>query len=334
MRKETAARYHAFLANQARLNGVPTVTESFAVEPSVAQRLEDKVRESTAFLSLINTIPVTEMKGEVLRLGVKGPSARRTNTTIHDRTPRDPTEMDKRVYECNKVEHDTYITYQTMDTWAKFPDFEARVRNQSVEQIAHDRLITGWHGKTSADETDPTANPLLQDLNRGWLQGLRDEAPERVYAGEVIIGKTHRTLDQVVFEGRSSLLDPWHRNSTDLVAVIGNDLLTDKYLALLGHAEAPTEAAAIANLLLNKTIGGLRPMVVPYFPENAILITSPKNLSFYYQSGSHRRTVTDNPKRDRIEDYFSVNEAFVIEDLGCACLIEGITVAETAPENP
>ena len=37
-----------------------------------------------------------------------------------------------------------------------------------------------------------------------------------------------------------------------------------------------------------------------------------------------------NPKRDRIEDYQSVNEAYVIEDYGKCALIDGITVPDGA----
>ena len=40
--------------------------------------------------------------------------------------------------------------------------------------------------------------------------------------------------------------------------------------------------------------------------------------------GKRRRAVIDNPKRDRIETFESSNDAFVIEDLGKACLIENI----------
>ena len=61
---------------------------------------------------------------------------------------------------------------------------------------------------------------------------------------------------------------------------------------------------------------------------NAILVTSLKNLSIYYQDGSRRRAVIDNPKRDRIETFESSNDAFVIEDLGKACLIENIELQD------
>ncbi|MCM7658739.1 P2 family phage major capsid protein, partial [Enterobacter hormaechei] len=40
------------------------------------------------------------------------------------------------------------------------------------------------------------------------------------------------------------------------------------------------------------------------------------------------RSVIDNPKRDRIENFESVNEAYVIEDYRCAALVENITIGD------
>ena len=63
------------------------------------------------------------------------------------------------------------------------------------------------------------------------------------------------------------------------------------------------------------------------------MITSFKNLSVYYQRQSRRRYIKNNPKRDRLEDYQSVNEAYVVEDYDKACVITGI-VNQNAAEAP
>ncbi|STH27919.1 P2 family phage major capsid protein [Escherichia coli] len=55
-------------------------------------------------------------------------------------------------------------------------------------------------------------------------------------------------------------------------------------------------------------------MRAPFFPPNALLITRLDNLSIYWQEDTRRRSVIDNPKRDRIENFESVNEAYVVED--------------------
>ncbi|MHB0564152.1 P2 family phage major capsid protein, partial [Escherichia coli] len=40
------------------------------------------------------------------------------------------------------------------------------------------------------------------------------------------------------------------------------------------------------------------------------------------------RSVIDNPKRDRIENFESVNEAYVVEDYRCAALVENIQISD------
>ena len=65
-------------------------------------------------------------------------------------------------------------------------------------------------------------------------------------------------------------------------------------------------------------------MRVPFFPENAVLVTRLDNLSIYYQEGARRRRLEDAAKRDRIENYESSNDAYVIEDNGLAAMVENI----------
>nr|VXZ92016.1 phage major capsid protein, P2 family [Klebsiella pneumoniae] len=77
-------------------------------------------------------------------------------------------------------------------------------------------------------------------------------------------------------------------------------------------------------------MGGLQAVRAPYFPANALLITRPDNLSIYWQEDTRRRSVIDNPKRDRIENFESVNEAYVVEDYRCAALVENIQMGISA----
>ena len=77
-----------------------------------------------------------------------------------------------------------------------------------------------------------------------------------------------------------------------------------------------TELNALNLLYANQLIGGLRPVLVPFVPPRGLVVTSFDNLSIYYQSGGMRRAIIDNPKRDRVEEYFSSNDAYVVEDYG------------------
>ena len=75
-----------------------------------------------------------------------------------------------------------------------------------------------------------------------------------------------------------------------------------------------------------KKIGGKKAVAVPFFPANALLITSLDNLSIYAQEGTRRRQIKDEPALDQIEDYQSVNEAYVVEDYGRSALVENIVM--------
>lgn len=57
----------------------------------------------------------------------------------------------------------------------------------------------------------------------------------------------------------------------------------------------------------------------------------PLNLSIYWQEDTRRRAVIDNPKRDRIENFESVNEAYVVEDYRCVALVENIEIGDFTP---
>lgn len=62
MRNETRKLFNGYLGNQAKLNGVDDAATQFNVQPSVQQKLETKLQESSAFLSKINIIGVDELK--------------------------------------------------------------------------------------------------------------------------------------------------------------------------------------------------------------------------------------------------------------------------------
>jgi Phage major capsid protein, P2 family len=78
-------------------------------------------------------------------------------------------------------------------------------------------------------------------------------------------------------------------------------------------------------IVSQKRIGGLPAVSVPYFPANAMMVQRLDNLSIYWQEGARRRTIVDNAKRDRIENFESSNDAYVVEDFGAGCMVENIT---------
>ena len=333
MRTDTRKAFNAFKNQLAKLNGVESAGEQFNVTPSVQQTLETRMQESSEFLSSINMVGVDEIKGQKVGLGVSGPIAGRTNTEEKDRATRDVTELTDNSYEAVSTEFDTHIKWAQLDAWSRFPDFQARIRNAILQRQALDRIMIGFNGTAAATETDRTANPMLEDVNIGWLQKYRTHAPARVLTGGATAGKVtvgaggdYENLDALVFDAVNEMIDPWYREDTALVAIMGRKMLADKYFPLIqGNAETPTEARALDLIISQKRVGGLQAVRAPFVPDGAVMITSLANLSLYWQLGSRRRYVMDNPKRNRIENYESSNDAYVIEDYGFGCLVENIT---------
>jgi len=338
MRKETRLAYHGYLDQLASLNGIPSAAEQFAVDPSVQQTLESRMQDNSDFLKRINMPGVSEQQGEKIGLGIGTPIASTTKTSgtgSKDRAPSDPTTLGNNKYNCTQTNSDTYITYAKLDAWAKFPDFQARVRDQILTRQALDRITIGFNGTSRADTSDITANPLLQDVNIGWLQQYRTNATARVMtevvdaSGKITVGagKDYENLDALVYDAINNLIEPWYQDSTELVAICSRDLLHAKYFNVIDQALAPTEMRASDVILAQKRLGGIPAMRVPNFPTGKIFITATSNLSIYWQEGSRRRTVVDNAKRDRIENYESSNDAYVVEDYGFGCLLENITLS-------
>jgi P2 family phage major capsid protein len=336
MRNATRLVFNALLDQVAKVNHVPSASEKFDVQPSVQQTMENRIQESSEYLRLVNIQPVTEKTGEKLGLGIKGPSASRTNTSGGKRrNPREMHDLDAKPYECFQTNFDTSIKYATLDAWAHFPDFQPRVSGELVQQQALDRLMIGWNGTSVAADTDLAANPLLQDVNKGWLQVLREQAPAQVMkegkagAGDIRVGPGghYANLDALVYDA-VQILAPWFQEDTGLRVHVNRKLLHDKYFPKINQDQRATDELATQVLVSQKLMGGLSALGLPYFPGTSLLITRPDNLSIYYQTGGRRRLLKDEPEYDRIADYQSSNDAYVIERLRGAVLLENIVLGD------
>jgi len=333
MRNETRKLFNGYLQQVAKLNGVDNATEKFNVTPTVQQKLETAIQEASGLLKSINIIGVEQQEGEALLLGVNGPIASRTNTKSGGRrNPADRSDLTKDTYSCKQTNFDSAFHYALIDAWAKFPDFQVRLSGSITERQALDRIMIGFNGTSAAATSDIAANPLLQDVNIGWLQKIRTGAADRVLdevvdaSGKVTVGATgdYKTLDGVVFDA-VQMLDPWHRSHPNLVVMVSRDLLHDKLLAAVEKGAASNQEENAADQIVTKArLGGLPIVDAPFFPAGTVLVTTLSNLSIYFQEGARRRHVKDEPEYDRIADYQSSNDAYVIEDFGLVALVENI----------
>ncbi|MDH0099925.1 phage major capsid protein, P2 family [Stutzerimonas stutzeri] len=333
MRNETRIKFNGYLEQVAKLNGITSAIVKFNVLPSVQQSLETAIQESSDFLGRINIIGVSEQEGEAILLGVNGPIAGRTNTAGGNRrNPADRSALAKDAYSCKQTNFDSAFPYALIDAWAKFPDFQPRLTAAIAQRQALDRIMIGFNGTSAAAATDIGANPLLQDVNIGWLQKIRTGAPDRVLdevvaaSGKVTVGATgdYKTLDGIVFDA-VQMLEPWHRARPDLVVMVSRDLLHNKLLAAVEKGAASNQEENASDEIVTKArLGGLPIVDAPFFPAGTVLVTTLSNLSIYWQEGARRRHVKDEPEYDRIADYQSSNDAYVIEDFGLVALVENI----------
>lgn len=345
------AELFAYQAQQAEMNNITisALSSRFSVQPAVQQRFENASKESHDFLQKANSIGVTEQKGEKVLLDTTGPVAR-TNSSYDGTNRRNPlnvVDMKARRYECEQVNYDTFISYPQLDMWAGHPDFQLRVSRQIARQVALDRIMTGFNGTHHAEVSDIKKHPRLEDVNKGWLQDIRDQAPQRVMKDVMLTARNmdnsvaytgrYANPDALVQDARSSLLDEWHKDADDLVVIMGRNLFNSLRLPVLNSMsmQNPNAELLAGQLIVStRTIGGLDVYLAPFFPAQSMLITSFSNLSVYWQKGSMRRLMKDEPEYNRIAIYQSVNDCYVVEDHGKCALIENISFAEYDHDAP
>ncbi|WP_426577158.1 phage major capsid protein, P2 family [Xenorhabdus stockiae] len=339
---EGRQEYLSYLDQQGKLNGVKREGDhiQLTVAPAVQQKLEAAKMESSPFLKEINSYGVIEQEAEKIGVGVHRTIASRNTSTTDRREPVSVHDLAGNRYRCEQTNFDTYIGYTQLDAWAGHPEFQKLISQQIVQQEANDRLMIGFNGTSVAVKSDREKNPLLQDVNIGWLQRLRNHAPQRVMSGitltrrdedgKILQKGDYGNYDSVVYDAVTSLLDPWHQSAPGLIAITGSRLTTQKNFRILNqHSQHNPNMELLAGNELMKlsTLGGLPVFRAPFFPDGAILITTFKNLSLYWQKGKYNRYIKNEPEYNRIATYAQSNDGYVIEDYGLSCLIEGISFA-------
>lgn len=324
-------------ANTAKAFGVPVANpaagQHYSATPSVAQTIYNRiVEDGNPFLKLINVIPVSELKGQKIGLSLSGRVASRTDTSSGERTPKHLADTYSKGYELFPTEFDVALKYSLIDAWAKFPDFSARYMALVRQAIANDMLQTGWTGESAETETDIENNPLLEDLNVGWLQLIREfnDGSQYLIGTELepieLGGDDFKNLDVLAHEAKQKL-PVYHRNRNDLVLLVGNDVLASQEATYYEtNGNTPTEKAMLSGRI-TRAYANLPTMTPPFMPNGSLLITPLNNLSIYYQDSSVRRTQKDKPEKNEVQDFNSVNLGYVVEDEEMAVFVENITIA-------
>jgi P2 family phage major capsid protein len=341
----------------AQLNGAQRgVHHQFSVDPVAEQRLEDLQREHVGFLGRINVLPMPDLIGQVIGMTASNLVASRTSRANLPRKPKYVGNLQDRNYQLYDTQFDTWLPWELIDAWSRFPDFAQRYARHVATSIGLSRIMVGWNGEAAAADSDPEANPLGEDLNIGWLQKLRLEKADHVLgratvtaggvttatgaAAPIYIGPDsdtvdgdYKNIDALAYDLISGM-PTWARTSTDHVVVVSQDLVDEKYFPMVNRPLADTidggrstSDEVVSDIVMSaKQIGGRPAAIVPFFPEGTMAITPLKNLSIYFQEGSRRRFIKDEPENmASLVDYNSVNEGYVIEDTDFMVMAENIT---------
>lgn len=328
-------RLEQHLSNTAKAYG-RAVGQEFSATPSVAQTIYNRiVEDGNPFLSQINAmVPVTELTGDKIGLFLSNRVASRTDTSgSGERTAKHLIDTDSKGYTLKPTEFDVALRYAQIDSWAKFPDFRERWQALVRMAMGNDMLQTGWTGTSAAATTNLSSNPLLQDLNIGWLKKIRDynSGSQRV-AGTtevpIALGSTAFPNLDVLAHSAKQRLPVWYRNHPDLVLMVSNNLLASQeetYYETNGNK--PTEKGLLSSGLITRAYANMPTIVPPFFPDGTLFITTLKNLSIYYQDTSVRRIQKDKPEKNEVQDFNSVNMGYVVEDELMTSLVDNVTLA-------
>ncbi|WP_083764664.1 P2 family phage major capsid protein [Sodalis glossinidius] len=119
-------------------------------------------------------------------------------------------------YRCEQTNFDTFLSYTQIDAWSGHPQFHQMISDQIARQEANDRLMVGFNGTSRAAKSDRAKHPLLQDTKKGWLQHLREDAPQRIMKGitltqrdedgKIVAKGKYAHLDALVYDALTSLL--------------------------------------------------------------------------------------------------------------------------------
>ena len=341
MDRKTETKLSAYIKKVGEQNDVADPTQKFNVTPNGTQKIIAQIRESNWFLGKINVVPVKNQKGESIGLGVTGMIASRTDTSGEgERKPTDFSSIGAMPYMCEQTNFDTAIRYEKLDAWAHDKNFNKIVSSETRKQIDANKVTIGWYGERVAKTTNRATNPHGEDVNIGWYQAMRAHNADRLIS-EVVEGSSKIrigeggdgsagkekgdfiNLDLAVLNVKT-LLHPACEDDSNLVAIIGSDLLGyDKAKFYEAHGNTPSEKGKIQELQVIGTYGGLPAVKVPGFPSTGIMVTSYDNLSLYIQIDSVRRSVgKKNDAKDQVENFESMNMAYVIEELGKAAAVE------------
>lgn len=310
----------AYSASLAKAYKTTDPSQQFAVTSPMETRLRAAMLDSVEFLGLITAMDVDQIKGQVVNVGSNVIATGRSET---GRFTSGQT-VDGNTYELVETDSCAFVTWATMAAWANAGNekqFMQLMSQNATRRFALDVLRVGFNGVSIATTTNPTTNPLGQDVNKGWHQLVKEKAPDQVVTdpiyfypdatGELAEGE-YKTLDAIVTEIKNTLIPEQFRNDPRLVVLVGSDLTAAAQTKLMNQADKPSER--VAAQMMDKSIGGLKAYTPPFFPGKRLVVTMLSNLHVYTQRGTRQRKSENVEDRKRWEDKYWRFEGYAVEE--------------------
>ncbi|MCG6365349.1 phage major capsid protein, P2 family [Vibrio fluvialis] len=319
-------------SNQVLTNaGAPEGMHTFNLTPPMETKLRQAVMQSDPFLGMIALLPVQQITGQVVDVGDDGLSTGRAAERFSVEVG-----QDGNTYVLVKTDSGAHIKWETMTQWANSGSKDEWMKMMKAaisRRFALDMLRIGFNGTSVAAVTDPLANPLGQDVNKGWLTIVKEKKPAQVLAAASLdaTGATvdsYKNLDSLVQDLINTNIAPEHREDPDLVVLVGHDLVAAEQHRLLESATVPTEHKAAQSLA--KTIAGRKAYSPPFFKANQIWVTTTKNLQILTQEGTQWRRQQNNEDKLRFENNHIRMEGYAVGNMKKFAAIEAVTVVEPA----
>lgn len=319
-----------YCAAVAKVSGVISARHQFSLTPPIETKLRQAIVHSIAFLGMVSVLPVDQIKGQVVDIGVDSLLTGR----VKGGRFRGELGMESNTYELTKTDSCGIIPWELMTQWANAGtsgEFMKMMNSAITRAFALDILRVGFHGISIETPTDPQKNPLGQDINKGWLTIVEEKAAAQVIPSAILdpSGKTkdsYKNLDSMVNDLLKTTIHEVHQQHPDIVVLIGGDLVAAEQHRLLELANSPTEHKAAQSLA--KTIAGKVAYTPPFFPADQIWLTTLKNLQVLQQKGTQWRKARNEEDRAQFENSWLRMEGYAIGDFNKFAAIKQVDIVE------
>lgn len=316
-----------FASQLAKSYGVEAVNKQFNITGPQETKLKAALLESVEFLGMITTMEVDQIKGQVVKVGNfsiatgrKGGARFVSEQDVNGNT-----------YELTETDSCAALTWALLSVWGNSGNknqFMQLMNQNATQRFALDMLRVGFNGTSIAADTDPVANPLGEDVNKGWHQIVKDKAPGQIVTDPIYFDVNgagdYKTLDAIATELKNTLIHPALRNDPRLVVLVGSDLTATAQTHMANQADKPSEKVAAQKA--DKSIGGMTAYTPPFFPGKRIAVTMLSNLHIYTQRGTKQRKSENVEDRKQYEDKYWRNEGYAIEEFEAYAAIDEAAV--------